>query len=256
MDEIQEVIKVTKYATRADMGAAAAVVVAQKIRQLLKEQESVNIVFAAAPSQNEFLASFQLHNIEWDRINAFHMDEYVGLSANAPQGFGTFLKERLFSKVPFRSVHYLNGNAPDLDAECSRYTQLLNKYPVDIVCLGIGENGHLAFNDPPVADFEDPKTVKVVELDNICRQQQVNDGCFKLLEQVPEKALTLTIPALIRGKYLYCIVPSALKAQAIYNTFYKEVGVLYPSTILRTHPNVSLFLDWQSSKMLKGAPFL
>ncbi|MGJ7031597.1 glucosamine-6-phosphate deaminase [Niabella hirudinis] len=243
-------VHVKKYPTRQAMGEAAAVAVAGQIRQLLEQQELVNIIFAAAPSQNEFLAALLLEEIDWERINAFHMDEYVGLVADAPQGFGNFLKDRLFAKVPFRTVHYINGNAPDLHAECSRYAQLVKQNPPDIVCLGIGENGHIAFNDPPAADFEDPELVKQVGLDSVCRQQQVNDGCFAALSLVPAKALTLTIPALIKGRYLYCIVPGRLKAQAVYNTLYAEIKSLYPSTILRTHPGMTLFLDEQSAGML------
>lgn len=250
MGEVKSNARIKKYSTREAMGEAAAIAVARQVGQLLRQQEVVNIIFAAAPSQNEFLAALLLQDIEWERINAFHMDEYVGLPADAPQGFGNFLKHRLFSKAPFRAVYYLNGNAQDLAAECNRYTALLNEHPIDVVCLGIGENGHLAFNDPPVADFADRETVKVVALDAICRQQQVNDGCFDLLEEVPATALTLTIPALMKGSGLYCIVPSAAKAQAVYNTFYKALSPLYPSTILTTHHNASVFLDEESARLL------
>jgi len=250
MGEVKSTVSIKKYPTRQAMGEAAAVAVARQIRRLLNGQDVVNIIFAAAPSQNEFLAALLLQDIDWKRINAFHMDEYVGLPADAPQGFGNFLKHRLFGKAPLKAVYYLNGNAQDTTAECYRYTALLNEHPIDIVCLGIGENGHLAFNDPPVADFADTETVKVVTLDGICRQQQVNDGCFELLSEVPATALTLTIPALMKGGSLYCIAPSAAKAQAVYNTFYKALSPLYPSTILRTHRNVSVFLDEESARML------
>ncbi|WP_223708496.1 glucosamine-6-phosphate deaminase [Niabella beijingensis] len=250
MGEVKSTVRIKKYPARQAMGEAAAVAVAGQIGQLLQQQEVVSVIFAAAPSQNEFLEALLLQEIDWTRINAFHMDEYVGLPADAPQGFGNFLKDRLFSRKPFRSVYYLDGNAPDLDAECDRYAQLVKENLPDIVCLGIGENGHLAFNDPPVADFEDSKTVKVVTLDSICRQQQVNDGCFELLAAVPATALTLTIPALMKGTSLYCIVPSAAKAQAVYNTFYKALSPLYPSTILRTHRNAFVFLDEESARLL------
>src|SRR5690606_9160851 len=149
------------FDTRTEMGMHAADVISEKIRELLKEKDFVNIVFAAAPSQNEFLTALSEKDLEWARINAFHMDEYVGVERSAPQLFGNYLKDKLFSKVNFREVHYLNGDVDDLDQECKRYTDLLKQYPTDIVILGIGENTHLAFNDPHVADFNDPKTVKI-----------------------------------------------------------------------------------------------
>ncbi|WP_018630713.1 glucosamine-6-phosphate deaminase [Niabella aurantiaca] len=250
MDEVRRKVHIKKYPTRHAMGGAAAIAVALQAGRLLQQQDAVNIIFAAAPSQNEFLDALLQQDIDWTRINAFQMDEYVGLPADAPQGFGNFLKHRLFDRVPLRAIHYLNGNAPDPERECDRYTALINAHPTDIVCLGIGENGHLAFNDPPVADFEDTETVKVVALDGVCRQQQVNDGCFKVLTDVPATALTLTIPALMKGTFLYCMVPAALKAEAVYNTFYQAISPLYPSTVLRTHPNVSMFLDEESARLL------
>ena len=165
-------IKVNVFADRAQMGAAAARTTADIIGHLLASQPVVNMIFAAAPSQNEFLAALSEQPIEWSRINAFHMDEYIGLNEDAPQSFARYLKEHLFDKTPFRSIHFLHGDAEDLDAECRRYAALLKQLPPDIVCMGIGENSHLAFNDPPVADFNDRETVKVVILDADCRQQQ------------------------------------------------------------------------------------
>ena len=188
--------------------------------------------------------------VDWNKINAFHMDEYVGLDKDSPQGFGNFLKDRLFSKVSLRQTHYLNGNADDLEEECNRYAQLLEKYPTDIVCLGIGENTHLAFNDPHVALFNDPKIVKVVDLDEKCRTQHVNDGCFVALQEVPANALTITIPALFKSTYAYAVVPGELKANAIYHTLHDEVEEKYPSTILRRHPNAVLFIDENSAKKI------
>lgn len=236
---------------RQEMGKVAADDVTAKIVQLLDKQDEVNMIFAAAPSQNEFIADLiSRPEIDWTRINAFHMDEYIGLDVDATQAFGNFLKERIFGKVPFKSVNYLNGQAKDLEKECERYTQLLEKYPVDIVCLGIGENGHIAFNDPGVADFNDDKMVKVADLDRMCRQQQVNDKCFDDISNVPTQALTLTIPALLRGKYLYCIVPATNKAKAVYNTLNGEISEDCPATILRTKENVTLYLDGASSALL------
>ncbi|MES2378839.1 MAG: glucosamine-6-phosphate deaminase [Bacteroidota bacterium] len=238
------------FDTDEQMGATGAAIVTGKIRELLQTQPIVNIIFAAAPSQNAFLAGLIKEDIEWDRINAFHMDEYIGLADNSPQAFGIFLKERLFDKVPFLTVNYLNGNAADKVKECERYEQLLKAYPTDIVCMGIGENGHIAFNDPPVADFNDPKVVKVVELDDMCRQQQVNDDCFDSFTDVPESALTLTIPTLMKAKYIYCFVPGTRKAEAVKNTLQQDIIEEYPSTILRRHPNAILFLDRASSALI------
>jgi glucosamine-6-phosphate deaminase len=178
------------------------------------------------------------------------MDEYVGLDKDAPQGFGNFLKERLFKAVSCRQVHYLNGNAADPGQECKRYTDLLNQYPADIVCLGIGENTHLAFNDPHVADFNDPEIVKVVDLDEQCRLQQVNDGCFRSLDEVPTLALTITIPALFKAHYASAVVPGELKASAIYHTLNSEMTEKYPSTILRRHKNAVLYIDEKSAQKL------
>lgn len=240
------------YSTRKEMGVAAAEKFAKEVNMLLNNKPEINVVFAAAPSQNEFLQALRDENLDWQRINAFHMDEYIGLAANAPQGFGNFLKERLFDQFNFKSVNYLNGNAEDIEHECARYTSLLAKYPVDIVCMGIGENGHLAFNDPPVADFEDPKMVKVVVLDEVCRQQQVNDGCFTSLSEVPQQALTLTIPALLSASYLNCVVPGPTKANAVAHTLNSEINTKNPATVLRRHPKAVLFLDQDSSTLIQS----
>ena len=238
------------YKTRAEMGAAAAARVGAKVNELLGQQESVNIIFAAAPSQNEFLEELLRAPIDWGRVRAFHMDEYIGLAPEAPQGFGNFLRERLFGKAGFLAVHYIDGGATDLKKECERYAGLLLEYPPDIVCMGIGENGHIAFNDPPVADFNDRYVVKVVELDLPCRQQQVNDGCFLRLDLVPTHALTLTVPALMAGRFIYGIVPGPLKAQAVFNTLTEEIGTDFPASVLRRHAHAELFLDVDSAEKI------
>lgn len=236
---------------RAQLGLEAAKTAAETLRELLAERRSVNIVFAAAPSQNEFLAALAREkNISWDRIRAFHMDEYTGLPADAPQRFGNYLKTHFFDLVPLREVHFLHSEVRDIEAECRRYGELLMRYPVDVVFMGIGENTHIAFNDPHVARFDDPRIVKVVDLDEACRQQQVNDGCFKTLADVPRNALTLTIPALMKADHLFCMVPGKTKAQAVYHTLNSEISERYPSTILRTHPSAVLFVDKDSASLL------
>ena len=176
---IQSTFSLFRFETRAALGKQAALDVAATIRALLAKQPRVRMVFAAAPSQDEFLAALRENtSIDFGRIDAFHMDEYVGLAPDAPQGFGNFLRARLFDRVPFGSVAYINGFASDTNAACAEYAQALCAAPIDIVCMGIGENGHIAFNDPHEADLMDPLLVKRVSLDEVCRMQQVHDGCF------------------------------------------------------------------------------
>lgn len=232
--------------TRLEMGVTAGRAVEKKILELLDKQEEIRMIFAAAPSQNELLAYLRNSTrIPWHRITAFHMDEYIGLPPDAPQLFSNFLKERLFDHVNFKEVHLMNGSH-DSKEECSRYAALLIEKPIDIVCLGIGENGHIAFNDPPVADFDDPEIMKVVELDQTCRKQQVNDGCFSSLKEVPRQAPNLTIPTLMKGHFLYCVVPGKTKRAAVAKTLYDPVSTDCPASILRTHPNCQMYIDTES----------
>ena len=251
IDSRKDNIRIRISDSRAALGDAAAQAVAERIQNLLSTQPTLNMVFAAAPSQNEFLAALIRQPLDWGRINAFHMDEYLGLGSAAPQSFGYYLNTHLFDDLPFKKVHLINGLAANPQAECDRYSALLKENPTDILCLGIGENNHLAFNDPPVADFKDAKTVRIVTLDTACRQQQVNDGCFTSLSAVPQQALTITIPALMAARYCFAMVPGDRKAPAVANTFDQPVSERYPSTILRQHPAVQLFLDRDSSKLLQ-----
>lgn len=239
------------YENRTLMGEAAARDIKAKIAELLEESQEINMIFAAAPSQNDVLKSLvEDKEIEWNRVNAYHMDEYIGLDKDAPQGFGNFLKDHIFGLVPFKSVNYIDITATDPEKEAERYGKLLNENPTDIVIMGIGENGHIAFNDPPVADFNDKKTVKPVKLDEVCRQQQVNDGCFESIDRVPTHAMTLTVPTLVRAPYLFCIVPAPTKAKAVYETLNGSIDEHCPASILRMHDNAKLYLDDQSSKLL------
>jgi glucosamine-6-phosphate deaminase len=243
-------LEIKVFETRQDLGIAAACDLAGIIMPLFKKQEYINIVFASAPSQQEFLEELCKYNpIEWHRINAFHMDEYLDLPVDAPQRFGNFLKTRLFDKRPFHSVNYLNGDS-GIQEECKRYTELLRTYPIDLVCLGIGENGHIAFNDPHVADFNDPQWVKTVNLDDICRQQQVNDGCFDRLNDVPTHALTLTVSALRQARYFLCMVPGRTKANALFHTFTDKISETVPSTCLRLLNYSTIYADTDSASVL------
>ncbi len=249
------------YRERKLMGQAVASAVAEKMKELLTQKTNLNMIFAAAPSQNEFLKALgNIPGIDWPRVNAFHMDEYLGLTSEAPQRFGVFLRERLFNRVKPGNVYYLVNDDPNLTGkpspaiqaeaiktECVRYTRLLRDNPVDIVCMGIGENGHIAFNDPPLADFNDPNLLKPVQLDERSRIQQVHDGCFASLDEVPTHALTLTIPALTAAKYIYCIVPSLHKREAVHRTLRGPITPDCPATILRNHSQARLYLDHDSA---------
>lgn len=235
------------YETRKEMGAAAAAAAADAIREALREKAYANVIFAAAPSQNEMLEALLREQIDFTRINAFHMDEYDGLSITDTQSFATYLNDHIFSKAPFASVNYIPTKT-GAEQACQVYAQLLDKFPPDVVCMGIGENGHIAFNDPPVADFNDPKLIKKVQLDEVCRMQQVHDGCFPTLDDVPRYALTLTVPALLSAKHLICTVPASTKANAVWGMLYGEYGETCPATALRKHKGAKLFLDTDSAK--------
>jgi glucosamine-6-phosphate deaminase len=230
------------------MGHAAAYDVAHRIQQVTAELGRARIVFAAAPSQNEFLEALcNAPGIDWGAAEAFHMDEYIGLVANAPQGFGSFLRTRILGRVRPGRVEYMRGSAPDIAAECQRYAALLREHALDIVCAGIGENGHMAFNDPPVADFADPQAVKVVTLDEVCRMQQVHDGAFASIEAVPRMAISMTMPALMSARWLYCIVPGPAKTDAVRRALGGPVSTACPASILRRHPSGVLYLDRASA---------
>ena len=248
---VKDKLKVNVYENRTLMGEAAAKDIKERIISLLSQKPEINMIFAAAPSQNDVLkALVEDKEIEWNRVNAYHMDEYIGLDKNAPQGFGNFLKSHIFGLVPFKSVNYIDITTTNPDAEAERYGKLLLENPTDIVIMGIGENGHIAFNDPPVADFKDKKVVKPVKLDEICRQQQVNDGCFASISDVPTHAMTLTVPTLVKAPYLFCIVPAPTKANAVYETLNGSIDEHCPASILRLQENAILYLDDQSSKLL------
>lgn len=244
---MKDKLEVIVFENRRALGECASKRVAKKISELFKLKGEVNIIFAAAPSQNEFLEYLAIDpNIPWEHINAFHMDEYLGLAPAAPQAFGSFLKSRLFDRVPLKSVNLIDSRLSNVADEYTRYSELLYKFPPDIVCMGIGENTHIAFNDPPLARFIDSEKIRMVQLDKACRQQQVNDKCFRQLGDVPEFALTLTIPALLQAFYIFCMVPGKLKAAAVKYTLSEPVSELYPSTILRNHQAAVLFLDKDS----------
>lgn len=244
-----EALKIRVFDTREEMGPHGAAYLAACIRDVAAKKDEVNMIFASAPSQMDVLNALMARDdVCWERINAFHMDEYIGLPGDAPQSFGQYLRQRFFTKKPFRSVHYLDGNAPDLAAECARYSALLTKHPVDISVVGIGANGHLAFNDPGIARFDDPALVKVNEqLDDTCIQQQVGDGWFATAADVPTSALTLTMPALLRADRVVAIVPAPSKAAIVGQVLTEAISERCPATVLRRHGNAVLFLDADSA---------
>ena len=238
------------YPDREMLGEEAARLAAVKVNKLLNQKEEINILFAAAPSQNEFQAALQKYALPWNRIHALHMDEYIGLQADAPQRFGNYLKEHIFAALPFKSIHYLYIEGASPENICAHYEEVLQKHPIDIVFMGIGENGHIAFNDPHVALFDDPQQVKVVLLDEVCRTQQVHDGCFSSLEKVPQQAVTITIPVMMKATRIFCIVPGKPKANAVKETLYGPVSTTCPASILRTHPHATLYCDRDSASLL------
>jgi glucosamine-6-phosphate deaminase len=258
MDEATRIFKVDKlqaqvFVDRRALGRAAAEAAAAKLKELLGKK-SVSVIFAAAQSQIEFLeALVATKGIDWSNVTAFHMDEFLGLPGTAAQSFGRWLRERLFDKVKPGKVHYLDGMAKDAGRECDRYAALLKASPADITCMGIGENGHLAYNDPPFASFDDPRGVKEVEVALASRQQQVNEGCFARLEEVPKTAITLTIPTLMAAPWIYCMVPGERKAKAVKRTLEGAVSADCPATILRRHERAVLYLDRDSAKLADTA---
>lgn len=241
------------YESRSEMGDAAAADAASRIQAILSAKPYASLVFAAAPSQSDMLASLLRQPIDWSRVIAFHMDEYVGIADDAPQRFGNFLRRAIFDHVEMRAVHYLYHEGMTTDEAVRNYESLLQENPPDLVFLGIGENGHLAFNDPHVADFDDPQCVKIVELDSVCRQQQVNDGCFAVFGDVPPQAITMTLSALLSIPDAIAVVPGERKADAVYRTIHDEISTQCPATALRQHPNVVLYTESEGGSRLLDA---
>ena len=241
-------LRVEVFPSRPMMGLAAARAVADAVRELLARDGRAAVIFASAPSQNEFLAALrQEPGIDWPRLTAFHLDEYVGIAPEHPASFRRFLVDRLFAHVKVAAFHGLDGQAQDLAAECARYAGLLRQAGPALAILGIGENGHLAFIDPPVCDFAEPSDVRVVQLDEPCRRQQVNDGCFPSLDEVPRTALSLTVPFLMRVPRAVAIVPGPAKRAAIRAAILGPVATACPASILRRHRHATLFLDEDSA---------
>lgn len=234
--------------SRTELGRMAARDIGNALRAGLREKVHLRLILAAAPSQSEMLAALRCElDIDWRRITAFHMDEYIGLPKGAPQRFASWLKKEFVSHLPLARFESIEP-ADDPEAACRAYAALLAEAPIDLILLGIGTNGHLAFNDPP-ADLEDPLPIKVVALDQMCREQQVLDGCFAKLEDVPQHAITLTIPTLLSGRELFCCVPGIRKSAAVRATLESPISDTCPATSLRMHPRCTLYLDTESNSM-------
>ncbi len=247
-----DALSVRIHASSSDLAAAAAALMAQDILQrVLKAQGHAAVILATGNSQLQFLeALISLGGVEWSRVTLFHMDEYLGLDDQHRASFRRYMRERVEARVKPRQFHYLAGDAFLPLSECERYSRLLSEQPIDLCCLGIGENGHLAFNDPPVADFADPHKVKLVKLDEACRLQQVGEGHFPDLAAVPQYAFTLTIPMLCSARTMLCIVPERRKAQAVRDALLGPVSTSCPASILRQQSHCTLFLDADSASLL------
>lgn len=240
------------YETEDAMGRADAYAITERIKELARDKEEINMVFAPAASHYAvFKHLFTFDNVPWEKVNAFHLDEYVGLKDDAPQRIVNFAKKNIFSKAPFKSIHTMNSDIRDIDEECTRYTADLKNHPLDIAVIGIGQNGHLAYNEPHVSDFKDPLWVKKVLIDaKSINQAAEKDSIFVKEDEVPRIAMTMTIPAIMSAKHVYVAVPRVHKKAAVKETLCGEIIDSNPASILRQHPNAYLFLDKDSSAEL------
>lgn len=233
------------------LGAAAARRAATVIQDAVAARGHASVMFASGNSQRDFLDLLTTDpTVAWSHVVGFHMDEYLGIDAAHPASFRRYMREHIVGVAHPAEFHEICGDAPDAPVECERYAELLRSDPLDLCCLGIGENGHLAFNDPAVADFDDPADVKVVDLDHACRRQQVGEGHFADIDAVPRRAITVTIPALLRAREVLAIVPEARKAEPVRRALSGPVDAACPASILRTRPNVTLYLDADSSALV------
>ena len=242
------------FADKDALATAAALFVAGRLRRAMAERGRANIVLATGASQVEFLDALRKVDVDWSSVTVFHLDEYLGMAAAHPASFRRYLRERLFDHLPFGAVHLLQGDAVDSAEECRRYAALLERDSIDVACLGIGENAHLAFNDPP-ADFGTPHLVHVVALDEACRRQQVGEGHFAALADVPTKALSLSIPAILSARTISCVVPDRRKAEAVRCALEGPISPDCPASALRQHPDCHLFLDLDSASALSARLF-
>jgi glucosamine-6-phosphate deaminase len=239
------------YKTIQELGAAAAAQAAEAIKEAIRTKAEANIILATGVSQFETLKNLvATGGIDWPKVTMFHLDEYIGLGADHPASFRKFLKERFVDKVPdLKAVHFINGDATDSQEECQRLGNIIATHPIDVALVGIGENGHLAFNDPP-ADFETEEPFIVVELDQRCRGQQLGEGWFETLEQVPQRAISMSIQQIMKSVCIIVSVPEKRKAEAVKNALQGQVTNVCPSSILQRHPNCKIFMDEEAASLL------
>jgi glucosamine-6-phosphate deaminase len=244
-------LRVKIYPDDVSMGQAAADFVEQTLVSVIDRKGKTNIVLATGASQFTFYEALrQKQSILWSKVTVFHLDEYAEMSDQHPASFRKYLNDRILKYVKPGKVHFLQGDAEDMDQETRRYEELLKKVDIDLACIGIGENGHIAFNDPPVADFRDPRLVKIVKLDEHCRLQQLGEGWFPTLNDVPTHALSLTVSGIMRSKRIACIVPDERKSEAVYQALSGPISEKCPASILRRHDDCTLFLDSHSAARL------
>jgi glucosamine-6-phosphate deaminase len=236
--------------TKQELGLKAAQAGAARIREAIVARGEANIIVATGASQFEMLQELVKEDINWSVVTAFHLDEYIGINEQHPASFRKYLKERFADLVLPRKFNYVNGDS-DPYQECQRLDKLIQSFPIDVAFVGIGENGHLAFNDPP-ADFETEKAYLVVELNEACRKQQLGEGWFKTLEDVPQRAISMSIKQILKSKFIICSVPDQRKAQAVFDTMTCEISPLHPASILRNHPNTMVYLDKEAASLLKN----
>jgi len=235
-----------------DLGQSAGKTGAELVRKAIAQKGHANIILATGTSQFETLNRLIAEpGIDWSHVSVFHLDEYIGLPVTHPASFRKYLKERFISKVQnLKAVNLIDGEV-DPSSECARLGELINKHPIDVAFVGIGENGHLAFNDPP-ADFETDKPYLVVDLDEACRKQQLGEGWFPSLEAVPLKAISMSVKQILKSKAIICSVPDLRKAQAVKDTIENPVSNLFPATALQLHPDCTCFLDTDSASLLSS----
>ena len=236
-------LRVEVHGTPGDLGEAAAARVEGCLASAIASRGGASLALASAVSQLSFLRALGRKAIEWARVTVFHLDEYTELPGDHPASFRRFLREHILDAVRPGGVHLIRGDAADLAGEIERYESLLRAHPLDLACIGIGENGHIAFNDPPVADFDDPRLVREVELDDGCRLQQVHDGWFPSFDETPRRALTLTVPAIMGSRVISCVVPGERKADAVHDALNGPIVTACPASVLRRHENATLLLD-------------
>ncbi len=242
-------MKMTIAPSRKEMGIAAGRCGEELLVSLLAAKETVRVIMGSAPSQDDVLGYLKASKkIDWSRIEVFHMDEYIGISADDKAAFSNYLDRTLFNTLKVKAFHKILAETKDPQAVCDEYSKLLLAEPIDVVFLGIGENGHIAFNDPDMADLKDPLAMKIVSLDDVCRMQQVHDGCFKTFDDVPKQALSLTVPTLMSGAHLVCTVPTAKKNNACLRMILGSISAECPATAMRLHPDCNFFMDNESGR--------